>query len=250
MWATVLIFIFVGLALAAILGVGLPLTMLLKAKVSETFGNLVAILIILASLGAVVMIMVRCSLAGPVVLVENLRGRAALRRSSQLVGLALGTVLAIQAVQWLLPMAAGAGAQFVAGSFNKKDNANFDNGTVKVELGDTPAPPPIENENQKKAREEAKKAERKNRAYRAQVAGRFGGLLNVLLIPLLSIINALLYLKLRQIAGESPKVLIDGFENAEMPTSRWQQRMRERVAYSAGSYRNTSRPPSSGVSSR
>ena len=246
LWTGLLIFIFVGLALVVILGVGIPLAILFKAKVSNTLSVVVGVLVALAAFLSFVIIMVRCSLYTPVVLVEELSGRAALRRSSRLVSLALGTVLAIIAVQWLIPITMSAGVQFVVGSFSNNDNTTFDNGTVRIE-GDTPQPK-VADERQTQAEGEAKKAQRKNRAYRAQVAGRFASWLNVLIGPLLSIINALLYLKLRQIAGESPKALMDSFAGAEMPSSRWQQRMRERVAYSATSYRNTSKPPSSGSS--
>jgi serine/threonine protein kinase len=49
------------------------------------------------------------------------------------------------------------------------------------------------------------------------------------LIPLISIMTALLYLKARQLGGESLKQDIDKFEQEEVPRSRWQLRMRERL---------------------
>jgi hypothetical protein len=53
--------------------------------------------------------------------------------------------------------------------------------------------------------------------------------LNLFLTPLFSIMTALLYLKARQLGGESLKENMDKFEQEEAPSSRWQQRMRERM---------------------
>lgn len=54
-------------------------------------------------------------------------------------------------------------------------------------------------------------------------------LINLFLLPLLSITTALLYLKARQLGGESLKRDIDKFEEEEVPSSLWQQRMRSRL---------------------
>jgi serine/threonine protein kinase len=54
-------------------------------------------------------------------------------------------------------------------------------------------------------------------------------IVNLFITPLFSIMTALLYLKARQLGGESLKQSIDQLENEEMPRSRWQQRMRSRL---------------------
>ncbi|HEX8495262.1 MAG TPA: serine/threonine-protein kinase [Pyrinomonadaceae bacterium] len=54
-------------------------------------------------------------------------------------------------------------------------------------------------------------------------------IINLFITPLFSIMTALLYLKARQLGGESLKQSIDQLENEEMPRSRWQQRMRSRL---------------------
>jgi hypothetical protein len=54
-------------------------------------------------------------------------------------------------------------------------------------------------------------------------------LISLFLLPLISITTALLYLKARQLGGESLKHDIDKFEQDEVPSSRWQQRMRKRL---------------------
>jgi hypothetical protein len=48
-------------------------------------------------------------------------------------------------------------------------------------------------------------------------------------VPLLSITTALLYLRLRQIGGETFKETLEQFENIEAPRTKWQQRMRKRL---------------------
>lgn len=54
-------------------------------------------------------------------------------------------------------------------------------------------------------------------------------LINLFVTPLFSIVTALVYLKARQLGGESVKQSIDQLELEEVPRSRWQQRMRERL---------------------
>lgn len=54
-------------------------------------------------------------------------------------------------------------------------------------------------------------------------------LINLFVTPLFSIITALVYLKARQLGGEPVKQSIDQLELEEVPRSRWQQRMRERL---------------------
>jgi hypothetical protein len=54
-------------------------------------------------------------------------------------------------------------------------------------------------------------------------------LISLFLLPPISITTALLYLKARQLGGESLKHDIDKFEQDEVPSSRWQQRMRKRL---------------------
>lgn len=55
-------------------------------------------------------------------------------------------------------------------------------------------------------------------------------LISLFLLPLISITTALLYLKTRQLGGESLKQDIDKFEREEVPRSRWQLRMRDRLS--------------------
>jgi serine/threonine protein kinase len=68
-------------------------------------------------------------------------------------------------------------------------------------------------------------------------------LINVVVVPLISITSALLYLKLRQLGGETMRETLEQFDDAEAPRARWQQRMRERLSgYTPQSRSRVGRP--------
>ncbi|MDT7603913.1 MAG: eukaryotic-like serine/threonine-protein kinase [Acidobacteriota bacterium] len=58
----------------------------------------------------------------------------------------------------------------------------------------------------------------------------FVQLINIVIIPLISITSALLYLKLRQLGGETMRETLEQFDAPDAPRARWQQRMRERLS--------------------
>jgi hypothetical protein len=55
-------------------------------------------------------------------------------------------------------------------------------------------------------------------------------LVNIIIVPLISITTALLYLKLRRLGGETMRETLEQFDDPEAPRARWQQRMRERLS--------------------
>jgi hypothetical protein len=55
-------------------------------------------------------------------------------------------------------------------------------------------------------------------------------LINIFVIPLISIVPALLYVKMRQLGGESLANVWSQIEEGEGKTSAWQQRMRTRLS--------------------
>ena len=243
LWTGFLVITLGVLLFGAICAVGIPLGLLLKAKVAGALGTIVMILTVVAGLFAFAVIMVRSSLYAPIVLVEGLKGRAAMRRSKHLVSFALGTVIMTVAVQWLIPISISTGAQLIAASGgNNQPKVIKTNAGVKVEVGEQPTA--ADTEEEVPLTPEEKAARRKSRAYRGEVAGRLASLLSVFFVPLIAIINALLYMKLRQTAGESNKELFASFENEEMPTSRWQQTMRIRLSAATTSYRSSAKPSS------
>ena len=56
------------------------------------------------------------------------------------------------------------------------------------------------------------------------------GLTNIFVVPLISIVPALLYLKMRQLGGESLSAALAQIEESEGERSKWQQRMRTRLS--------------------
>jgi serine/threonine protein kinase len=133
-------------------------------------------------------VMVRYSLYAPVVLMEGLEKRAALKRANELSRRSRRTVIALLAIQLLLPFIMGALVGFLS---------------VKMKGG--------------------------NLHIGSQSAGRIAPLFNIITVPLISITTALLYLKMRQLGGETFKETLEQFDNVEAPRRRWQERMRRRL---------------------
>lgn len=142
---------------------------------------------------------INASLAAPVVIIENLKGRAAVRRSKSLVKHARLTVIAILILEWTIPALM---SSLVLSALGIKRQAQ---GGIGVSL-------------------------------------RFGEWistsLNVIVIPLIAMLTALLYLKVRQLGGERLKDMLDQFEQEEAPQTKWQKRMRERLSSSSHSTRS------------
>ncbi|HEX8140471.1 MAG TPA: protein kinase [Pyrinomonadaceae bacterium] len=69
---------------------------------------------------------------------------------------------------------------------------------------------------------------------------RLAALLNIFVIPLISIMGALLYMKMRQIGGEPLTDILKHLETGDRPRSKWQQRMRARLSLSTRSGRHHS----------
>lgn len=132
--------------------------------------------------------MVRYSLYAPVVLMEGLEKRAALKRANELSRRSRRTVIALLLIQFCLPFIMGALVGFLS---------------VKMKGG--------------------------NLHVGSQNAGRIAPLFNIVTVPLISITTALLYLKMRQLGGETFKETLEQFDNVEAPRSRWQTRMRRRL---------------------
>ena len=138
---------------------------------------------------------VRYALWAPVVLLEGLKGKAATRRAVQLAKRSWRTVIIVVALQFLIPTVISG---IIGGA------------SVRVNVTDDSSP-----------------AQPKNQIYQQLTA-----LVSILFVPLLSIVPALLYLKMRQLGGESLTNLLDQIEVAEARRSAWQQRMRSRLSSS------------------
>ncbi|MFY9611645.1 MAG: serine/threonine-protein kinase [Blastocatellia bacterium] len=140
-----------------------------------------------------VLFYINSSLSGPVVMMENLKGRAALRRSKALVSRARRTVIGIIAMQYLIPL------------FFHSVTATIIVSSIALS-GD----PGL-------------------KMFAPKLTSLMTEILNVLLVPLISTLNALLYLKTRAAGGESVNEAFIRLQEEERPSKKWEIRIRERM---------------------
>lgn len=200
------------------------------------------------------------TLVGPVVMMENLRGWTAIKRSTALVKRSLVTSIAAVLIMFLIPAVV---AGLISAAVNLSGRA-IDNGVKegKIEIGrsDPPAEPsaPVaivsDSEDEKKdisisvgERPGGVRLVEMNPDTRKRLRNAIlETLLQVILLPLqvvmtsfTAIIVALLYLKTRQAAGEPLQELLSNFEDVDQPRRKWQERVRQRLIQSG---RGTSKP--------
>jgi serine/threonine protein kinase len=132
---------------------------------------------------------IRYSLYAPVVLIEGLEKKAAMKRSRELASRSWRTIIIVSIIQFLIPMMVG----FFVGKIR-----------VGVDL------------------EEATTFSRISQYVLSQI--------NILVMPLISIVPALLYLKMRQLGGEPLSAVLTQIEEGDKERSAWQQRMRTRLS--------------------
>jgi serine/threonine protein kinase len=145
-----------------------------------------------------IVMMVRYTLYAPIVLLEGIEKKAAMKRARELVSRSRRTVVAVVLLQILIP--------FVISALV----ARF------AYIG-------IQSSN----------------SFRVKLYSHLLALLNIFIVPLISIMVALLYMKLRHIGGEQLRDTLESLETDEMPRTRWQQRMRQRLSLAS---RSSSRP--------
>ena len=132
---------------------------------------------------------IRYSLYAPVVLIEGLENKAAMKRARELASRSWRTIIIVSLLQIVIPM-----------------TVNFLVGRIRVGF-DMP------------------RASLESKLYQQVL-----GLANIFVIPLISIVPALLYLKMRQLGGESLSTALAQIEEGEGERSKWQQRMRTRLS--------------------
>jgi serine/threonine protein kinase len=131
---------------------------------------------------------IRYSLYAPVVLIEGLEKKAAMRRARELASRSWRTIVVVSILQIIIPMT----ISVLVGRV--KIGINTDRDT----LG--------------------------HRIYQQVL-----GLANIFVVPLISIVPALLYIKMRQLGGEPLSAAFAQIEEGEGHQSAWQQRMRTRL---------------------
>jgi hypothetical protein len=130
----------------------------------------------------------RYLLWAPVVLMEGLEKKAALKRARALAARSWRTIIIAMCVQLLVPAIVGAIVGALSGA------------TAHEKHG-----------------------------FQVKIGSQFSGLINIFVLPLLSIVPALLYLKMRQFGGETLNDVMAQIENFEGARSLWQKRMRTRL---------------------
>ncbi len=136
-----------------------------------------------------IIIAIRYALYAPVVLMEGLEKKAALKRARELASRSWRTVIIVSVLQFVIPMAVGALLGRVSIKINKTS-------------GETPP----------------------------KIYQQLTGLVNIFVVPLMSIVPALLYLKMRQLGGETLSAALAQIEEVDAEQSRWRQRMRTRLS--------------------
>jgi hypothetical protein len=140
-----------------------------------------------------IIVIVRYAMYAPVVLMEGLEKKAAMRRARELASRSWRTVIIVTLLQFLIPITVSA----LIGRFSIKLHRGAGTPTYKV--------------------------------YAQEIYQQVSGLVNIVIVPLTSIVPALLYLKMRQLGGETLTNALAQIEEADDRHSNWQQRMRTRL---------------------
>jgi serine/threonine protein kinase len=133
-------------------------------------------------------IWIRYSLYAPVVLIEGLQGKAAMRRARELASRSWKTIVVVSILQLLIPSIVSVLVGRIRGEIHIEKNTL--SGAIYQQVLD---------------------------------------LVNIFVVPLLSIVPALLYVKMRQLGGESLGAAWAQIEEEEGKQSAWEQRMRTRL---------------------
>jgi serine/threonine protein kinase len=135
-----------------------------------------------------IVITIRYMLWSPVVLMEGLEKKAALKRARELASRSWRTIIFVSIVQFMVPSIVNLIMARLIGVQRG----------VKLSPG-------------------------------IKVTAQASSLMTIFVLPLMSIVPALLYLKMRQLGGETLNDVMDQIEAVEGVHSNWQQRMRTRL---------------------
>ena len=191
------------------------------------------------------------ALVAPVVMMENLRGRAAMKRSSKLVRRSLRTTAAAVLIMFAVPFfVAGITGGVVALVVESLSGDRIKIETINREItkAQNEGKPLISVENENGGRQIIIGERRLNVIDESTGGNNFGKRLReviredagtLLLLPfqiliasLWSIIAALLYLKTRQAGGEPMQDLLAQLEETDQPHTNWQRRVHARLEQS------------------
>jgi hypothetical protein len=134
---------------------------------------------------------IRYALYAPVVLIEGLEKKAAMRRAKELASRSWRTVIIVSILQILIPIC----VSLLLGRIR----VGVSHDLKQANLG-------------------------------RQISQQILGLANIFVVPLMSIVPALLYLKMRQLGGETLSAAMAQMEEVDVGRRLWQQRMRTRLS--------------------
>jgi serine/threonine protein kinase len=147
-------------------------------------------------------------LVAPVVMIEGLKGKEALKRSRKLVSRARRMVIFVLFLQTVLPMVTSSVMIYLARAV-LRDLALDANQTG---------------------------------LYLARILPVINIPLHLLVVTISSILSSLLYLTTRQAGGETLRQTLGLFAEEELPTRQWQRRMRERLSANTPTRRQSESP--------
>ena len=186
------------------------------------------------------------SMVASVVMMENLRGFAALKRSRILVKRTLGTILPTVLMMFFIPILTTFFIAYFAKAVvrdltpelenpaivsqnqdlsDDQDEENNKSG-IKITVG--------ENRNVEITDDKEKNKEEMKLRYalREALTQIFYLPISIILVSFFTIVIGLLYLKTRQLGGESMQDLLEQFKDSDETHSNWQKRIRERIQQS------------------
>jgi serine/threonine protein kinase len=137
-----------------------------------------------------IIVQVRYLLWGPVVLMEGLEGKPALKRARALASRSWRTIILAMLIQFCVPAIVGSLLGALVGLNTNSAHTH---------------------------------------AMRVKLTGQAAQLINIFVLPLLAIVPALLYLKMRQFGGETLNDVMSQIEELEGAKSLWQQRMHTKL---------------------
>jgi len=158
-----------------------------------------------------IIVTIRYGLYAPVVLIEGLEKKTAMRRARELASRSWRTVIIIMLLQILIPISVKV---MIAGTGVKRSSEKG----LQVSLEKGP----------QGSSEKGLKVSTSSTA--GEIYQQVSGLINIFIIPLAAIVSALLYLKMRQLGGEPLSMALEKIEEIDVGSSEWQRRMRTRLS--------------------
>ncbi len=186
----------------------------------------------------------RFMLITPSIMMENLSGKAAFRRSTELTKRSFRTVFATALLVYVVPGTLALIIAFAIGGIVKgvsseikenRETSEIKNDDLSISVGGGNITV-TNNDEKNPSNEDAKKTRKMIKNINPAIASQIFELIWLPVIVLISsftsVLTALLYFKTRQTGGESMNDLLEQFEETDRPKSNWQKRIRERIQQS------------------